>query len=319
MPSRYRRSFLGTLGVTLTGIAGCVGDTSVETDANAPAGTKSPTQTTSENAVPTDPSESFSLPDSSVKPVGDIRVAVADTVARKAVSYESVMGSGGVLASDGKQFVVAAVQSESDSSVDTEAVPPYDAFELVADGRTYPAVEIEQRTTGAYTTSLAERGNIRYGGSHAPNHEVGWVAFEPPSPLEVSNAAIRCRNGGETAEWRLTDEQVGKLARPAPTFEPRSFETTVRTASVEVSLVAENVSEVDGRFLAAVYWPTTGIADDDEATIVTRSVASGDHMEWSKSFGTMYSGGEDGTVAVRVEGTLTGETTVNLDARDEGT
>ncbi|WP_435155096.1 hypothetical protein [Haladaptatus sp. DFWS20] len=126
------------------------------------------------------------------------------------------------------------------------------------------------------------------------------------------DAVIRCQYAGDTVEWSLSDGQVATLARPAPTFEMRSFEATVRTASVELSLVAENVSEVDGQFLSAVYWPTTRTADDDESTIVARSVAAGDRVEWTKSFGMKYSGGEDGKVGARIEGVVSGERTVDI-------
>ncbi|WP_227374516.1 hypothetical protein [Haladaptatus halobius] len=216
--------------------------------------------------------------------------------------------------SDDRQFVVAAVQSRTGKAADAEGEPRYDAFELVADGEVFPAVEVEDRTVGAYTTSLAGCGQIRYDAPSVGAHTVGWITFEPTSPLAVSGTAIRCQHDAETAEWSLSDEQISKLARPAAEFELRSFEATVGEASVDVSFVAENVSEVEGRFLAAVYWPTAGIADDDESTIVDRSVAAGDRIEWTKTFDTEYAAGADGTVTASVEGVISGETKVDLGA-----
>ncbi len=311
MPSTNRRLFLGAVGATLTGIAGCLGDTSPGANDEAPSDTttESRTSTTTDQPTTAESTDSFSLLDSSVQTVGGVQVAVANVAAEKAISYQSIMGSGGVLAPENRQFVVAEVQSGR--TPDASSDPEYDAFELIADGETYSAIEIEDRTTGAYTTSLAERGEIRYDNPYASRNTVGWIAFELPSPLDVNDAVIRCRYGGETVEWSLSDERVSALARPAPTFELRSFEATVRTASVELSLVAENVSEADGRFLAAVYWPTSGIADDDESTIVARSVAAGDRVEWTKSFGVEYSGGEDGIVTASVEGSVSDERTVD--------
>ncbi|WP_423744165.1 hypothetical protein V5735_14515 (plasmid) [Haladaptatus sp. SPP-AMP-3] len=318
MPSN-RRQLLATVGALSAGLAGCLGEspgrtgnespvptdtktTSTDTTDESTTGDSPPDTTTAENA-------SFSLPESSVKSLGEVRVAVANPTVEKAVTYESIMGSGGVLQSDGTQFVVAAVQSQQGNAVDARGDPAYDAFELVADGKTYSAVEIEDRTTGAYTTSLAERGDIRYGAPYAAGGAVGWLAFEPPSPLEASEAAIRCRYGGETAEWELSDDAVATLGRPAPTFELESFDATVEQYGVDLSFVAKNVSENDGRFLAALYWPTTGIADDDESTVIERAVAAGERVEWSGSFDTEYT---DGVVTTRLDGAVSDEIQVNL-------
>ncbi|EFW89893.1 hypothetical protein ZOD2009_21967 [Haladaptatus paucihalophilus DX253] len=319
MPSN-RRQLLATVGALSAGLAGCLGEspggtgsqssvptdtetTSTDTTDESTTGDVPPDTTTAENA-------SFSLPESSVKSLGEVRVAVANPTVGKAITYESIMGSGGVLQSDGTQFVVAEVQSQQGNAVDAGGDPAYDAFELVADGKTYSAVEIEDRTTGAYTSSLAERGDIRYGNTYAmAAGTVGWLAFEPPSPLEASEAAIRCRYGGETAEWELSDDAVATLGRPAPTFELESFDATVEQYSVDLSFVVKNVSENDGRFLAALYWPTTGIADDDESTIIERAVAAGERVEWSGSFDTEYT---DGVVTTRLDGAVSDKIEVDL-------
>lgn len=310
MPSN-RRQLLATVGALAAGLAGCLGgnpggtgdEPSTPTDEPTATTDESPDTTTAENA-------SFSLPESSVKSLGEVRVAVANPTVGKAVAYESIMGSGGVLGSDGSQFVVAEVQSQQRNSVDAREDPAYDAFELDVDGEAYSTVEIEKRTTGAYTSSLAERGNVRYGDSYATAETVGWLAFEPPSPLDASEAAIRCRYGGETAEWSLPEEVVTELARPGPRFELESFDATVEEYSVDVSFVAKNVSGNDGEFLAAMYWPTTGIADDDESTVLRRTIAAGEKLEWSGSFPTEYT---DGVVSARLGGSVTGEIEVDLE------
>jgi hypothetical protein len=184
----------------------------------------------------------------------------------------------------------------------------------VADPVVAPAVDVESRTTGAYTTSLAGQGRIRYAAPTASDrHEAGWVAFEVPSPLDVSEAAIRASVGGESAAWPLSAEAVRRLGTPAPTFELLSFEARRRDAGgVELSLAAENVGDVGGEFLAAVYWPTERIADDDESHIVRRSVDAGGRVEWSRPFETRYTGGPNGRVTARVDGVVTGSVTVDL-------
>jgi hypothetical protein len=302
MPSN-RRQLLATVGALSIGIAGCLGQ--------SPGGTGDESPTPTDESPPdtaTAERSSFSLPESSVKFLGDVRVAVANPTVGKAITYTSIMGSGGVLQSDGKQFVVAAVQSQQGTTVDAKGDPAYDDFELVVDGETYPTVEIEKRTTGAYTRSLGERGNGRYGSPYSSGWAVGWLAFEPPS--NESEAAIRCRYGGETVEWSLPEEAVTELARPAPKFELESFDATVDKYSVDLSFVAKNVSENDGEFLAAIYWPTTGIADDDESTILRRSVSGDERIEWSGSFPTEYT---DGVVTARLGGGVTGEIEVDLE------
>ena len=321
MPSSNRRRFLGIASAALTGLAGCAGDLTTDSDGTTTDDGTSTTDTTTPTDTSTtdDGTSTTPEPDSPERTLGDVVVDVTDATVRKAVAYESIMGSGGVIAPDGQQFVVAAVRSGTGSSRDATGAPSYDSFDLVVDDETYPAIDIEDRTTGAYTTSLAGRGEIRYDAPYAEGSgAVGWAAFELPSPLDVADAAIRCRYGGETAEWTLSDDQVAALGRPAPDFELRSFEATANEFSVDVSLVVENVSGTDGRFLAAVYWPTS-IADDDESTIVDRSVAAGDRVEWSQTFYTEYAGGGDSadgndTVTVRVDGPVTAERTVELDS-----
>jgi hypothetical protein len=318
MPSSNRRRFLGIAGAALTGLAGCAGDLTTDSDGTTTDTSTTDTTTPTDTSTTDDGTSTTPEPESSERTLGDVVVDVTDPTVRKAVAYESMMGSGGVIAPDGQQFVVAAVRSGTGSSRDATGAPSYDSFDLVVDGETYSPITVEDRTIGGNTTSLAGRGEIPYDSPYANSYEVGWVAFELPSPLDASDAAIRCRYGGETAEWTLSGDQVAALGRPAPDFELRSFEATVNEFSVDVSLVVENVSETDGRFLAAVYWPTS-IADDDESTIVDRSVAASGRVEWSQTFYTEYAGGGDSadgneTVTVRVDGPITAERTVELDS-----
>jgi hypothetical protein len=225
------------------------------------------------------------------------------------------MGSGGVLAPEGRQFVVAAVRStpRSGGPFDAAADPPRDAFSLVVGDESYPAVDIEDRTTGARTASLAGRSEATYDTPWGDSPSVGWVAFEPPSPLDVGetngSAEIRCGYGGETAAWPLPDGAAATLVRPAPTFELRSLgaEWAADETAIDLSLAAENTSDTDGEFLAAVYLPTHAVADD-ESHLVRRQVAAGDSVEWSERFDSEYVIYERRTVEVRVDGVVSGPT-----------
>jgi hypothetical protein len=333
MPSR--RSALRALPAVLgAGVAGCLGDGGSGTDngrTTAPVTTGGGGSAATDGAEPAGTTDGTGTPESTathppegtVRTLGDLRVSVADPVARKAVAYESLMGSGGVLAPEGRQFAVAAVRSTPRSgpgsgAFDAGGDPPRDAFSLVVGDGSYPAVGIEDRTTGARTAALAGRGDLAYGTPTADGWETGWIAFEPPSPVEPgagdARPRIRCEYGDGTGTWSLHPDAVATLARPAATFELRSFaaERADGGADVELSLVAENTAEVDGRFLAAVYLPTRAIADDDESHLVERSVAAGDTVEWTERFDARYLSAEDGTLDVRAEGVVSGSATVEV-------
>lgn len=318
MPSTHtRRDLLRRLGTAgagaLSAAAGCVdrspggrSDGSERTTGTRTDGTPEPTSSTESTETVAGPG---------VRALGDVRVSVTDPVARKAVAYESVMGSGGVLAPAGRQFVVTAVRSAvGTGEFDAAGGPPHGAFSLVAGDDSYPAVDVEDRTTGAYTTSLAGRGEAGYDLPYAGSRSVGWLAFELPSPLDVDAAEIRCERGGSSAAWPLPEAAVATLSRPAPTFELRSFDAEpTEGGSVEITLVAENTGDVDGEFLAAVYWPTERIADDDESTPVRDDVAAGERIEWHRTFDARYAAFEDGPVTARIDGVVTGSATVDVD------
>ncbi len=311
------------------GLAGCTGGDDSD-EAATPDATvtdrQEPTETTAltrQGTTSSDPPDSetttdgadasFALPESTVETVADARVAVADPVRRSAVAYESIMGSGGVLAPDGEQFVVAAVQSATDSAPDAAGPPSYDAFDLVAGGDSYPALAIEAQTKGAFTTSLAGRGDVKYDDPYADglNGGVGWIAFGLPSPLTADTPAIRCRYGGETATWSLPEDAATALGRSPPDFELRSFTATRTDDGVELSLTAENATDRAGEFLAAVYWPTT-IADDDESRIVRERVAAHGRVDWSTTVSAKYADASAGEATASVEGCVSGTATVSL-------
>lgn len=337
MPSR--RTFVGLCGAAATGLAGCLGDSSSRNDSTSSNGSTTQSTTADSTTVKTTDSitssgsatssrattaaASFSLPEETIQSVGDARVAVANPVVRSAIVLRT-RSSSEVLVADGRQFVVVAVQSATSGRATAKGDPSVDAFSFVADDQTYAPTRFERlkdhvaQYADGNPHSLAGLGDSPYGDPYAT--EVGWLAFEPPSALDASKAEIRCNYGDETATWSLPKQAVSALGRSTPTFELRSFEVAnVGDGSAKISLVAENVSDVGGEFLAAVRWPTRA-TDDDEAHIVSESVAAGGRVEWSKTTSLDAARADDGTVTTTVEGVVEGSTTIQLgDTKTETT
>lgn len=297
MPSSRRR-FL-TVGAGLaagTGLAGCVGDagpadgterTDEPTSTATPTDDEDPEKTPRGSETPTDP------PDETARAVGDATVAVSDIVARKAVVYASTMGSGGIVAREGEQYVVASVHSEAELDGSAFSFPNGD--------RSWTASDLDE--AGALNRAVAghEGGFV---GSPVQQTR-GYVAFAVDSPLEPSEPRIRLEHGGESAEWTLPEDAVSTLAAEAPRFELDSWEAPDRVTQgdeMDISLSVTNASEVAGRFLAAVYWPTERIEDDDESTILEATVDAGASTTETATIDTGDTASEDGPVELRVEG-----------------
>lgn len=274
MPSR--RHYLAVLGAGLAGSAGCLaGDGAPSTPEN-PQTTRRTTDDATTAATAT----------------GDTcDVSVSDVVARKAVTYESVMGSGGVLADAGTQYVVAAAEATGDVSMDE--------FYVVTDEDSWPA-ELPD-TRGAVNRSVAghDGGPL---GVPIGRDDPSYIAFAVPSPLDAANPRIE--RSGHDARWPLAADARERLAAPAPRFELVGLDvpaTVTRGDSLSVSLTARNVSDTDGRFLAAVYWPTT-IADDDESHVVDGTVAAGAETTATVEIDTAYTDARDGAATLDVTG-----------------
>lgn len=275
MPSR--RSYLVGAGALLAATAGCVspGDGG---DGSTPTG--SPT------ATPDGP------------PAGD--VTVDDIGVRKAVRYESTMGSGGVLAAEGGQYVVASVSA--DGEVSSSAF----AFE-VGDDSWEPGLP---DTAGGVNRSVARREGGPLDRPQAPDG--AYLAFVVPSPLSASRPKITYSDE-ESRAWPLDDGAQDTLSAPEPRFELENLDVPsgIRQGeTLNASMTVTNVSETDGRFLAAVYWPTRGIADDDESHVVDRDVAAGEQESISLAVDTRYTAMEDGPISLRVRGHVSADRTV---------
>lgn len=303
MPSR--RAYLAGVATLLTGVAGCTnrgGDTASPTD--------SPTPTASPTERKGSPSETETPPpEEARRTVGGESVAVTDIVARKAVSYQSTMGSGGVLAAEGKQYVVASVHTEADLS--------FQCFWVRTAADEWQAGLPDTEGGINYAVAGHEGGPVgRPIGGEGPD----FVAFEVPSPLDAADPAIHVEHGDDTAQWSLPEAAVETLGASAPSFELDSLsapDSIQQGEELTVELTATNTSDTSGRFLAAVYWPTELIADDDESHIVEEHVEAGATTTQSLTIDTKYTTNEDGPVTLRVTGHVSGETTVQV--TDAGT
>lgn len=289
----HRRTVLALCASGLAGTAGCLstgaGPGSGPGDDEATDGsTDAPAVSPSPDATPVD------------------GVVVDDLAVRKAVAYESLMGSGGVLAAPDRQYVVASVRSGR--SLEADAF----AFETDADSWEPGLPD----TTGAANYAVAGReGGLL--GTAASDGTSGYLAFAVPSPLEASNPRIRLteRTADDLGPWPLSAAQRDRLAAPAPRFELESLsvpESVSQGEQLDVSLTARNVSGADGRFLAAVYWPTKLIADDDESRVVEGRAAAGETVSADLSLDTEYVAREPGPVPLTVEGHVRAERSVRV-------
>jgi hypothetical protein len=272
-----RRQLLATLATGIGGVAGCLTETPGES--MLPAG----------NGTTDEPATG---PGSTGQPEANTDT-VSEIVVRKAVRYESFLGSGGVLAADGRQYVVASLEGKN-GQLDDEYV-----FE--ASGQTW---EADLSTTGGRTRSVADR-------------EWPVIGFDLPSPLSASTPRIRSEDSGE--RWTLGDDASTVLSEPGPRYELNGLtapETVSQGEPMTVELSVTNVSETDGRFLAAVYWPTERIADDDESHVIERTVAAGDTVSATLDIGTSATVNETKAVTLSVEGHISTSRDVRVEVPD---
>ena len=221
-------------------------------------------------------------------------ITVTDIGVLKAATYASEMGSGGVVAADGTQYVVARIRH--DGNVSPSAV----TLEAGGDSWDHGLPDTE----GGVNVRVAGREGFPFGYLAAAADEWSHLAFAVPSPLSASDPRIRY-SGLRTVEWPLPEEARERLADPAPRFEllDLSVPYEVRgNGPLAVTLEVRNVSETAGRFLAAVYWPTGGVADDDESRVLEAHVPAGDRETFAEHVPTRGTADESTTVELRLEG-----------------
>ncbi|WP_323192480.1 hypothetical protein [Halostella sp. PRR32] len=273
-----RREILALCGCSVAGITGCLSQTPQQGDDNTDTSTDGETDEPRTDAVTVD-----------------------DIVVRKAVTYESTMGSGGVLAGDDRQYVVASVQADGDLR-DAEFT-----FETEAESW-QPGLP---DTTGAINRTVEGHDGGPVGRSFGGDG-TSYLAFAVPSPLSASNPRIRYEGpaNADDGEWPIPDAERERLGADGPRFELDSLEVPEELSQGEqlsVSLTATNVSDSDGRFLSAVYWPTKQIADDDESHIVDREVPAGDDVTATREIDTRYTTYESEPVTLSVRGHVSAE------------
>lgn len=221
-------------------------------------------------------------------------ITVTDVGVRKAAAYESETGSGGVVAADGTQYVVARIRH--DGNVSPSAV----TLEAGGDSWDHGLSDTE----GGVNVCVAGREGFPFGYLAAAADEWSHLAFAVPSPLSASAPRIRY-SGLRTVEWPLGAACRERLAAPAPRFELLDLSVPYEVwgnGPLGVTFEVRNVSAVAGRFLAAVYWPTRGVADDDESRVLEAYVPADDRETFAEYIRTRGTADENTTVELRVEG-----------------
>lgn len=281
-----RRRVLALCGLGVSGLPGCLAQVPIQS--SEPTGTP--------QVTPTDEGGGET-------PDGD-DIEVTDPVVKKAVRYESIMGSGGVLTEADRQYVVATVRpsgavSSADLSFRTDEMSWNPGLPDTAGGTTY---------------AVAGHGGGPVGRSLDAEGGESYLAFTVPSPLSASNPRIRY-DGADTREWPLTAAQRDRLAAAPPEFELDSLdvpETVTQGETLSVEMTVRNVSDTGGRFLAAVYWPTKRIADDDESHVLQRVLTPGEDATASIDIDTANTTRQSEAVTLSIRGHVSAEREVEV-------
>lgn len=285
-----RRRFLAAAGLsTGAALGGCLGQSNPDDPVDS---------TPTDRSSPTDTSE----PTTTARPTPD-GVEVSNVVVRDAVYYRSIMGSGGVLAGTDRQYVVASVRA--DRSLSAESF----SFETETNSWSPGLPD----TRGATNRSVAGHGEGPVGQFNDFDSPT-YLAFTVPAPLSAETAHISL-SSADSGPWPLSETGLERLGSVGPRFELDSLSVPSSVSQGEqlsVSLTVRNVSEAEGRFLAAVYWPTQNIADDDESHRLEGRVPAGETATESVQIDTAYTTREAGPVKMRVEGYVDAERTVGV-------
>ncbi len=294
MPSR--RDYLAVLGATVPGLAGCLSEAGeTEGDGTPPeTATDDATRTVTDDATRTVTNDEMATTSEDV--AADL--TVSDVAVHEAITFYHWPGSTRVFAPPEEQYVIATV-----SGPGTDDLPDF-VFEV--GGESWDRTLVGRDLEGPSAVAGRSGGQVGYG-----DDPDGTLAFRVPSPLSGSDPKIRV--AGTDATWPLPDEARARLASPPPSFTLESLavpDSVARSEDVPVDLTVRNTSDVTGRFLAAVQWPT-GVADDDEATVVEERVDAGETRTVSLSFPAGAPATDTPTLSV--EGCVTAERTVQVE------
>jgi len=306
--------FITTTGAAVgAALGGCLADPAGSGADDEPTETGTDTSTDAPDVDTQGPGSDSSSPTD--RPPVD-GVAVDDIAVRDAVAYESVMGSGGVLADPEHQYVVASVRSDAELSAA--------AFVFEASGQSWEPGLPDTAGATNYAVAGREGGPV----DHPVGPDGSYLAFAVPASLPADDPRVRYTGDADAADdtgattepggglrWPLPDAAREALTDPVATFDLVALSAPDSVSagdSLSVSLTVENTSETDGRFLAACYWPTERIADDDESTLLEREVEAGERTEFSVEFDTEYTAFESGPAAFRVDGHVAAERQVEV-------
>lgn len=288
-----RRRYLAALGIGLTGVTGCLSDGETPAGADGGDGGDGGTDTTDRPPGTT----TTDGPDST-RDFGE--VSLSDVGVQEAVTYYRWPGSTAVLAPADEQFVVAQVTGPE------AATAP--RFVFRADGREWVPGIGRRETSGP--ASVAGRD----GGSATEDfRESGYLAFRVPSPIEASDPRIVAPD--QEVSLSLSDAATERLASHSPMFSLERVEvpdSVTHPAPVDVAVTVRNTSDVDGRFLAGLHWPTEMVADDDETTVVEGQVAAGETASFSASLDTEYAVRETTEHPLTISGYVDAERSIRV-------
>ncbi|WP_135821978.1 hypothetical protein [Halostella litorea] len=295
----HRRTLLAATGVALgTAVGGCLSGSDSDDSTDDPTDDAAgPTDDTAETTGDPDTTEHTDTTTD-----GSGGVVVEDVVVKKAVTYTSIMGSGGVLVGPDRQYVVATVRADEK--------PSASEFAFEADGESWEPGLPDTEGAINYAVEGHEGGPV----SRSFEDGTSFLAFTVPSPLSASDARIRYTGDGG-GEWALSADALDRLAAAGPRFELDDLTVPGEVSQGEplsVSLTVTNVSETDGRFLAAAYWPTKTIADDDESHVVEREMAAGESVAAMVDIDTAYTTDEDEPVTLSLRGHVTADREVQV-------
>lgn len=306
MPSRRR--YLGTLVTGLGMLAGCTSESNDEgPDANSTEDPSSNGSTpTPSNGTPTgtepetagEHSEEDPLEADEPESDDDLTVVVQDIVARDAITY-GMYPPMEVLSPPDHQFVV--VKLFATGSIDRDAL----AFET-------PERAWRPFGPGYAQTTTREVAGL-WGWPLAMNDPPFVAVFRIPSPLVAEEYDLRYR--GETVPgWGLSHTQRQRLRRPSPVFELERFEApdlVIQGERVQFDVVARNVSDTPGRFLAAIHWPRRWVSHD-RPSIVRGFATPGERINYVDIIGTSGTARENITVTVSLDGYVEAERDVEV-------
>jgi len=249
MPSS-RRALLASLGVALTGAAGCLDASNGEAEpTDSPTATGTVTATRTPTTVPAE--DVLSLGDT--LDLGDVSVTVSDLVTAHSVRYLTAPDAMGVASTEHDQcgFV--------DVSVAGDGRPPAPhRFALVADGTGYPSgIEF----VGPARVDAPVTGR-RYDDSNPEGH----LGFRVPAPLDADSVAVilggqgprktdmQPEADGVRARWSIPAAAAAPLRSPPPAFETTLSvpERVAADEAITVRLDVTNVGDGVGTFHGAI-------------------------------------------------------------------